>query len=138
MRLPILAPCVLAVLLLAVSCTGLNMVTSADLATQPTTYAKVVREPNPLLFGQWRRPQPAGINKPWMFSYVMERKGDKIAVFYFYDSRQKNSFKGWADFTIDGDSMVSGVDGATFYVENGKVFMKVAGRDTAYPMEKID
>lgn len=127
-----------AALLLAASCSGLNMVTQADLETQPTTYAKVIKEPDPLLFGHWRRPQPPGINRPWMFSYAMIRKGDKIAVYYFYDSRKKNSFKGWADFTVDGDTLVSGVDGSTFYVKDGDVYMKVAGRDTPYRMEKVD
>ncbi|MFZ5426967.1 MAG: hypothetical protein ACOZEN_08325 [Thermodesulfobacteriota bacterium] len=120
------------------ACTGLNRISSEDVAAAPTVHAKVVKEPNPLLFGHWRRPQPAGINKPWIFNYWMVKRGDKVAVYYFYDSRRKNSFKGWADFTINGDSMTSGVDGNTFYVQNGRVFMKVAGRDTPYEMEKID
>lgn len=120
------------------SCRSLNSISDEDVAGTPTTYAKVIKEPNPLLMGHWRRSQPANYNKPWLFGYDLVKKGDKYAVFYFYDSRKKNAFHGWADFTIDGDRITSGVDGVVFYVENGEVFMLYPGRSTPERMLKVD
>lgn len=138
MRPKLVSAILLAAVLTLAACQGLNSVSSEDVAGTPTTYAKIVKEPNSLLLGHWRRPQPSGINRPWMFSYWLVKHGDKYAVYYFYDSHKKNSFKGWADFTIDGDTMTSGVDGAMFFVKDGQVFMKLPGRDTVYDMQKLD
>jgi len=128
----------LLVSLLMTACVTSMGISQADVSGTPTTYATVVKAPNPQLMGHWRRMNPEGIEKPWMFQYWLVKNGDKYAVFYNYDSRRKNAFKGWASFNIDGDSMTSGVDGATFFVKDGQVFMQVAGRNTPYPMEKID
>lgn len=138
MRIIQLSACLLAFALALAACQGLNSVSSEDVAGTPTVYAKVVNAPNPLLLGHWRRPQPTGINRPWIFNYWLMKKGDRYAVYYFYDSRKKNSFKGWAEFTIDGDTMTSGVDGTVFTVVNGQVHMKVPGRDATYEMQKLD
>lgn len=120
------------------ACKSLNSISSEDVAGTPSVYAKVLKEPNPLLVGHYRRSAPAEINKPWTFNYYLVKKGDKYAVFYDYDSRKKNSFHGWADFTIDGDRLTSGVDGVMFYVKDGRVFMQYPGRDTPYHMDKVD
>ncbi len=126
-----------AVLLLG-ACAGLNPIKPADVETTPTVYAKVLRPPNPLLLGYWRREQPAGIEKPWVFNYWLVKKGDRYAVYYHYDSRKKNSFSGWADFTIDGDTMTSGVDGTVYFVQGGEVKMRYPGRDAVYDMNKLN
>lgn len=134
--LSLCAPLILVALVSA--CVGVGGIRNEDKAGQPTTYARVVKEPNPLLLGHWRRPNPAGISKPWVFQYYLTKKGDKYAVYYFYDSKKKNMFSGWADFTIDGDTMVSGVDAVTFFVKDGQVFMLYPGRTSPNPMEKVD
>jgi hypothetical protein len=130
--------CSLLSLLMLTACVSSMGISQEDVSGSPTTYATVVKAPNPQLMGHWRRSTPPNLEKPWMFQYWLVKHGDKYAVFYNYDSRRKNSFKGWASFNIDGDSMTSGVDGATFFVEGGKVFMRVAGRNEPYPMEKLD
>ena len=130
----------LAVTILA-SCKGLNSVSSQDVAGTPTVYAKVLKEPNPLLLGHWRRIPPAEFNHPWIFDYILVKKGDKYAVYYFYDSRNNKKhgyFNGWAAFTIDGDSMTSGEDGSIFYVKDGEVFMKYPDHDKPNRMQKVD
>ena len=128
---------VLAVAMLA-GCKSLTSISAEDVAGTPSTYAKVLKEPNPLLMGHWRRSAPAELNKPWTFNYCLVKKGDKYAVFYDYDSYKKNNFHGWADFTVDGDRLTSGVDGVQFYVQDGRVLMQYPGRDTPYHMDKVD
>jgi predicted small secreted protein len=130
----ILALLALTATLSLAACNTFEGISSEDVAGTPTVYAKVIHEPNPLLLGHWRRSAPAQFSKPWAFDYCLVKKGDRYAVFYFYDSHMKNAFKGWADFTIDGDSMTSGVDGTTFAVEDGKVIMQYPGRTDKYHM----
>jgi hypothetical protein len=137
MQRPLLSLAVLSLLLLLAACTGGPGISQEEVATTPTVYATVNKAPNPMLMGHWRRPNPEGIEKPWLFHYWLVKRGDKYAVYYEYDSRRKNAFSGWAPFTINGDSMLCGVDGATFSVENGQVVMRVAGRDTVYSMDKV-
>ncbi|WP_243438875.1 hypothetical protein [Fundidesulfovibrio soli] len=129
---------VLAVLLMCSACAGLAPIKPADVETAPTASAKVIAAPNPLLMGHWRRIPPAGINNPWAFNYWLVKKGEKYAVYYYYDSHKKNAFKGWAEFTIDGDRMTSGVDGVIFYVENGEVLMQYPGRSENYKMMRVE
>ncbi|WP_243358136.1 hypothetical protein [Fundidesulfovibrio terrae] len=129
---------VLAAFVALAGCRSLNSISDADVAGTPTVYAKVVNAPNPLFMGHWRRIPPAEINKPWIFDYSLVKKGDKYAVYYFYDSRKKNSFAGWADFTLDGDTMTSGVDGVMFKVKGGEVIMFYPGRSDEYKMQKVD
>jgi len=124
--------------LFALSACKTSFITDSDLSGEPTVYAKVKKAPNPLLFGHWRRATPPGINKPWIFQYVMMEKNGKVAVYYMYDSRKGNAYKGWAAFTVDGDSMVSDVDATSYYVRDGKVYMKVPGRDAEYVMDKAE
>jgi hypothetical protein len=128
----------LAALLALASCSRYEGISAEDLAGVPTVYAAVKKEPDPLLMGHWRRPAPSGLSKPWAFSYCLVKRGDRYAVFYFYDSHLKNSFKGWADFTIDGNRMTSGVDGTTFSVEGGQVIMRYPGRTDRYRMTRTD
>ena len=132
------AVCVLAILMLLSACAALSIITQEDVSQTPTVYARVNKAPNPALMGHWRRPQPAGINKPWVFHYWLVESGGKYAVYYAYDSRRKASFKGWADFSIDGDTMTSGVDGVSFFVQGGDVYMNYPGRDKPYRMERVD
>jgi len=138
MRKAISALIVLMAFTVLASCRGLNSISAQDVSGTPTVYAKVLKAPNPLLMGHWRRIPPAELNKPWVFDYYLVKKGDKYAVYYFYDSRKKNNFEGWAEFTIDGDSMTSSVDGVTFSVKNGKVIMVYPGRSDEYKMENVD
>lgn len=133
-RSALLFACLL--LALCAACARMEPVTLQDAATEPSAYATVKAPPNPLLLGHWRRPPPPEFNKPWEFDFWLVQKGDKYAVYYHYDSRRKDSFKGWAEFTIDGDSMLSGVDGCVYYVEGSEVFMKYPGRDVAYKMAR--
>ena len=129
---------VLAVLLLCAACGGITPIKPADIETTPTVYAKVNNAPNPLLMGYWRRSAPSELNIPLAFNYWQVKKGDKYAVYYYYDSYKKIAFKGWADFTIDGDRMTSGVDGVVFYVENGEVLMQYPGRNVVYKMMRVE
>ncbi|GFK93768.1 hypothetical protein NNJEOMEG_01602 [Fundidesulfovibrio magnetotacticus] len=129
---------VLTALILVASCTGIRSIAPEDVAGTPTQYATVSAPPDPALMGHWRRPQPGNLERPWLFQYCLVKKGDKYAVYYYYDSHKKNSFKGWASFSIDGSRMTSGVDGVVFYAKDGKVFMIWPGRDDHYPMEKLD
>src|SRR5512140_3086196 len=130
MRRTLPALLVLLALMVLASCKGLNAISSDNTAGTPTVYAKVLKEPNPLLMGHWRRIPPAEFNHPWLFDYILVKKGDKYAVYYFYDSRdnkQHGYFSGWAAFTIDGDTMTSGEDGTIFYVKGGEVLMQYSG-----------
>ena len=123
------------------SCKGLNSISSDDTAGTPTVYAKVLKEPNPLLLGHWRRSAPAEFEHPWVFDYILVQKGDKYAVYYFYDSRDNKAhghFSGWADFTINGDSMSSGVDGSIFYVKGGEVYMQYPTHNKPSRLQKVD
>jgi len=138
MRRMLPAFALLMALALVTGCKSLNSISTEDVAGTPSVYAKVLKEPNPLLMGHYRRSAPADLFKPWTFNYCLVKKGDKYAVFYDYDSRKKNSFHGWADFTIDGDRLTSGVDGTTFYVKDGQVFMQYPGREAPYHMDKVD
>jgi len=133
-----IAPAFILALLLCAACSGLTPIKPADVETTPTVYAKVNAAPNPLLLGYWRRSAPSDINKPWVFNFWLVKKGEKYAVYYHYDSHKKNAFKGWADFTIDGDRMTSGVDGCVYYVENGEVYMQYPGRKDVYKMMRAE
>jgi hypothetical protein len=128
----------LALAALVSACVGVGGIRDEQKAGQPTAYAKVIKEPNPLLLGHWRRLSPVGLNKPWVFQYYLTKTGDKYAVYYFYDSKRKNMFSGWADFSIDGDSMTSSVDGVSFFVKDGQVYMLYPGRTAPNAMEKLD
>jgi len=127
-----------AALLALTACGKLNFITDSDIASEPTVYAKVLKAPNPALFGHWSRPQPSEYYRPWSFSYYMVEKNGKVAVYYLYDSKRANSFKGWSEFVVNGDSMFSPLDGSTYFVRDGKVYMRVAGRDVDYEMTKSD
>lgn len=124
------------------ACGGsLNAISYRNTTGTPSVYATVLKEPNPLLMGHWRRIPPAEFNHPWVFDYILVKKGDKYAVYYFYDSRnnkQHGHFSGWASFTIDGDSMSSLEDGSTFFVKDGQVFMQYPGRKTPNLMQKVE
>lgn len=138
MHRQILSALVLLGLAMLTACASMAPISSADVAGTPTTYAKVVKPPNSLLLGHYRRSAPVGINKPWAFNYWLIKKGDKYAVYYYFDSHKKNSFKGWADFTINGDTITSGVDGVTFFVKDGGVEMGYPGRKETYHMMKVE
>lgn len=136
-----LAAAVLAAACLMAACASMQAelayLRPADVAGEPSVYAEVQSPPNPVLMGLWRRSNPPGLSKPWIFDYWLVRKGDRLAVFYGYDSRRGNSFKGWAPFLIDGDTMTSGVDGVVFFARDGQVFMRYPGRADIYPMQKV-
>jgi hypothetical protein len=133
-----LALCGFVFLMMLTSCVTVGGISDEERASQPTIFAKVLKEPNPSLLGFWRRETPDGLNKPWVFQYYLTKVGDKYAVYYFYDSHKKNMHKGWADFTINGDIMTSGVDGVTIFVKEGKVCMQIPGRSTVYDMQRLD
>ena len=137
--LPVLV--VLSVLLAFSACQGLNSISDKDAAGTPTVYAKVLKEPNPLLMGHWRRIPPAEFNHPWIFDYILVKKGDRYAFYYFYDSRnnaQHGYFSGWSDCTIDGDSMTSGADGSIFFVKDGEVYMQYPGHPKPTHMQRAE
>lgn len=128
----------LSAFLLLTACAGSLGISQEEAGSTPTTYATVVNPPDPALMGHWRRPNPSGLSKPWLFHYWLVKHGDKYAVYYHYDSRKKNSFRGWASFTIDGKTMTSGVDAVTFTAESGGVIMRYPGRGESYRMEKVE
>lgn len=128
----------LLVLALLPACTSMSSISTQDASGTPTVYAIVVNPPNPLLMGHYRRSPPSEFNHPWAFSYWLVKKGDKYAVYYYYDSHKKNAFSGWAEFTINGDSITSPIDGATFFVENGEVRMSWPGRKETHKMTRED
>lgn len=135
-------PVLVLVSILALSaCRGLNAISDQDTAGTPTVYAKVLKEPNPLLMGHWRRIPPSAYNHPWIYDYILVKKGDKYAVYYFYDSRNNRNygyFSGWTEFTINGDTMSSGQDGAVFYVKDGEVYMQNPSQGEPYHMQKVE
>jgi len=126
-------------LALLTACASMAPISAQDTAGTPTVYAKVLQPPNPLLLGYYRRSGPDNINHPWAFNYWLVQKGDKYAVYYYSRNAQfKNVYKGWADFTINGDIMTSGVDGVTFFVKDGEVEMGYPGRKETYHMMKVE
>lgn len=135
------AACLLAVLAAFFALSGCNIrntITAEDMAEPPAVLAKVVKEPDPLLIGRYHRVQPSEFNHPWSFDYWLVKRGNGYAVYYRYAAPMGKSYRGWAEFVIEGGRMTSNVDGVVFYVEGGAVFMKYPGRDTAYPMVRMD
>ncbi len=121
---------------LLAACADLTTISARDVEGAPKVYATVLKPPNPLLLGHYRRSPPSEFRHPWSFHYWLVQRGDKYAVYYMYDSHKKNAFKGWADFTINGDTITSGLDGAAFFVEDGEVRMSWPGRKETYRMTK--
>ena len=118
---------------------GSGMLSRTDLGGEPTVYAKVRKEPNPLLLGHWRRIPPAEYNRPDKFEYIMIKKGDKYAVYYYWGhGKSANFHKDWTEFVLEGDSMSSLFDGVKFQVQDGKVYFYYPGRSEGNLMMKLD
>jgi hypothetical protein len=124
------------VLAFLAGCGGLYPVTPNDVAGEPTVYAKVVKEPNPVLMGHWWREFPPEFEKPDVFEYWLVKKGDRYAVFYNWRGHKEN-FYGWAPFTINGDEMTSGVEPSRYFVDGGRVYHNYANRALNSPMKKV-
>lgn len=138
MRRQVLSACLVLSLVLLYACASMAPISSEDVGGAPTVYAKVINPPNPKLLGHYRRSNPDGLRNPWAFNYWMVKRGDKYAVYYYYDSHRKNAYKGWADFTIDGNTITSNVDGVTFFIDGDKIRMGFPGRTETYHMMPVD
>ncbi|WP_428563458.1 MAG: hypothetical protein ACP59X_00255 [Solidesulfovibrio sp. DCME] len=122
-----------AVFLLA-GCAG-SAASRAELAGEPTVYAKVLKEPDPLLVGCYHRSRPSEYNRPNTYSYCLVKKGGQYAVYYDWrDGKSLEEHKGWMAFTINGDRMTSDTEPSTYLVKDGRVWHSYAGRDTLHPM----
>ncbi|MEA4857979.1 MAG: hypothetical protein AAGU21_13480 [Solidesulfovibrio sp.] len=122
-----------AVLLLA-GCAG-SAASRPELAGEPTVYAKVLKEPDPLLVGCYHRSRPSEFRRPNTYSYCLVNKGGQYAVYYAWrDGKTLEEHKGWMPFTIQGDRMTSDTEPSTYLVKDGRVWHNYAGRSTLHPM----
>ncbi len=104
-------------------------ITKADLAGEPTVFATVNKEPDPLLMGCYMRPRPSQFHRPNSYSYCLVKKGDKYAVYYRWrDGKTLVEHEGWMPFAINGDRIVSGTEPSTFLVKDGAVWHSYGGR----------
>uniref|UniRef100_I2PXK7 Lipoprotein n=1 Tax=Desulfovibrio sp. U5L TaxID=596152 RepID=I2PXK7_9BACT len=117
----------LLVFLLA-GCAG-NIANKAALGTEPTVYAKVLKEPDPLLLGCYLRSRPSEFNRPNSYQYCLVKKGDRYAVYYKWrDGKTMEQHEGWMPFTINGDRMISDTEPSTYLVKDGGVWHNYGGR----------
>jgi hypothetical protein len=131
-RLP---PCVAMVLLLLLGGCATGSISGKDMAGEPTAYATVVKEPDPLLLGCHMRPRPADYHRPNSYSYCLVRKGDKYAVYYHWrDGKTMAEHQGWMPFTIDGDRLISDSDPSIYRVRQGQVWQEYPGHDKPFRM----
>lgn len=125
---------VAATVLLLAGCAG-SAASRPELAGDPTVYAKVLQEPNPLLVGCYMRSRPSEYRRPNAYQYCLVKKSGKWAVYYDWrDGKTLEEHKGWMPFTINGDRMTSDTEPSTYLVRDGRVWHNYAGRDTVHPM----
>ena len=123
-----------ALFLVLAGCAG-AMAKSPELAGEPTVYAKVVKEPDPLLLGCYMRSRPSEYNRPNSYTYCLVKKGDKYAVYYDWrDGKTLEEHQGWMPFTIYGDRMTSDTEPSTYLVKDGRVWHNYGGRAKLHPM----
>jgi hypothetical protein len=113
------------------------LITSADIASEPTVFCKVDSPPDPTLLGYWRRLPPGEFNRPHVFNYWLVRKGDRYALFYHWDDKRGKVVRGWFPFVLDGSRMTSSEDPSAFFVKDGQVFHNYGGRPLNSPMMKV-
>ena len=127
---------VAAMVLLLAGCTG-SAASNMELSGEPTVYARVLKEPNPLLLGCYLRSRPSEYNRPNSYQYCLVKKGDKYAVYYDWrDGKTLEEHKGWMSFTIDGDRLVSDTEPSSYIVKDGSVWHSYGGRQTMHKMVK--
>ena len=79
-------------------------------AGEPTVYATVAKEPDPLLLGCYFRSQPSEYKHPNSYRYCLVKRNDRYAVYYDWrDGKTFEEHKGWMPFTISGDHMRRGL-----------------------------
>lgn len=109
------------------SACNMSVIRSKDIEGTPTTYCKVLKEPNEMLIGGWK----CGYNRRLSDSeqydfnpvaYYLLKKGDRYAL-YFYRATHGGAkrFTGWRDFTINGSEIYSDT-GVRFVVRDGEVY----------------
>lgn len=109
------------------------------LATEPTVYATVSKEPNPLLMGCYERMRPSEFKRPNSYEYCLVKKGDKYAVYYYWkNGKTKAVTEGWMPFTIAGDMMISATEPSRYLVEDGNVYHNYGDRSSKHKMRKVD
>ncbi len=100
-----------------------------DVAGTPSTFAKVIKEPNPRLMGGWqctwhryRNKQGKTDVNPIEFWLV---KWDNRYGLYFYrfKAEENKTYSGWKDWTINGDEIVSGT-GVRFFTDGTDVYFQ--------------
>lgn len=106
------------------ACDGMYGIGAEDRSGKPTVYATVLKTPNPAFLGCFLRTRPSGLNRPNKYEYCMIKDGDKYAVYYYtHDGKKYRVYRGWSNFTIDGDTMISDVDAVKYFVKDGQVFV---------------
>jgi len=106
-----------------------------ELAGEPTVYATVTNEPNPLLLGCHMRSRPSEFNRPNSYRYCLVKKGDRYAVYYDWrDGKSLEDHTGWMAFTVDGDRLISGTEPSAYVVRDGAVWHSYGGRDKLFRM----
>jgi len=129
---------VLALMLLFIASSAFA-IDAEKLAGEPTVYATVAKEPNPLLLGCFERMRPSEFKRPNSYEYCLVKKGDKYAVYYYWkNGKTKAVTEGWAPFTIAGDMMISGTEPSRFLVEDGQVWHNYGDRTSKHKMRKAD
>jgi hypothetical protein len=98
-----------------------------DVAGKPDPPMKVAREPNPLLLGHWgcrhiTRVMKTGETFEEPVEYWLVQKDGQYGLFFYRDKKRKmKQYRGWRDWTLDGDRIVSEV-GVSIFVRDGEVY----------------
>jgi hypothetical protein len=102
-------------------------ITSQDVSGTPEVYVKVVQEPNPLLLGHWGCIHTTTVAKTGdtfkePIEYWLLKVGDRYAA-HFYRLKQGGvkKYKGWREWTLKGDEIVTGTD-VSIFVKDGDVY----------------
>jgi len=121
-RIPVVA-CLVVLSVALCACAGLNVIRQSDYSGNPTAYATVNKEPDPLLVGCYVRSRPTEYNRPNKYEFCLVKDGGRYAMYYYtMDGKTLATFKGWTPAVIDGAAVTAGYDGSRYFVKDGGVW----------------
>lgn len=122
---------------------GKEGISRADIAGGPSKFCKVIKEPDPALLGGWKcvhqnfHPKLARYQKE-PIQYYLAKYGDRYAIYFYRFKKEADGavYRGWRDFTIDGDRIYSKT-GVRFFLKDGAVHYSWKN-DKPTPMSRIE
>lgn len=102
-------------------------ITAAHVAGKPDVYLKVEQEPDPLLLGHWgcthvtKYPKTGETFKEPIEFWLLKVDGKYAIYFNRYKSRLDKTYRGWREWSLKGDRVVSPPD-IEISVQDGAVY----------------